>query len=151
MTNGLALEADRVRANTSPAVNREIDAKTLSNIRRYASQPRAAVERRISELNREWDIERVLEANAGVLAAVGAVLGASVSRKWLVLTGTVLAFLLLHATEGWCPPVPLLRGMGIRTRSEIDREKLALKYMRGDFGNHSHPPREVRRLGALVG
>jgi hypothetical protein len=33
---------------------------------------------------------------------------------------------LQHAMQGWCPPVPLLRRLGIRTRNEIDREKYAL-------------------------
>jgi hypothetical protein len=29
--------------------------------------------------------------------------------------------------------VPLLRRAGVRTREEIDREKFALKFLRGDF------------------
>jgi len=28
--------------------------------------------------------------------------------------------------QGWCPPVPVLRRMGIRTQSEIERERCAL-------------------------
>lgn len=44
-----------------------------------------------------------------------------------------MAFLLLHGTKGWCPPLPLFRSYGVRTRSEIEREKYALKYLRGDF------------------
>jgi len=34
---------------------------------------------------------------------------------------------LQHGLQGWCPPLPLLRRLGIRTRGEIDREKYALK------------------------
>ena len=37
--------------------------------------------------------------------------------------------------QGWYPLLPLFRRMGIRTRQEIDREKFALKTLRGDFGN----------------
>ncbi|HET9942578.1 MAG TPA: hypothetical protein VFR05_04515, partial [Terriglobia bacterium] len=41
--------------------------------------------------------------------------------------------LLQHAVQGWCPPVPLFRRLGIRTQREIDEERYALKAMRGDF------------------
>jgi hypothetical protein len=55
------------------------------------------------------------------------------SRKWLILPSIVLPFLFQHAMQGWCPPVPLFRRLGVRTREEIDREKYALKALRGDF------------------
>ena len=66
----------------------------------------------------------------------------TVSRKWLVLTGAVLGFLFQHAVSGWCPPVPVLRRLGFRTRGEIDREKFALKAMRGDFRDLPEKPAE---------
>jgi len=50
-----------------------------------------------------------------------------------LLPTVVLSFLLLHAIQGWCPPVPVLRRLGIRTREEIDRERYALKALAGDF------------------
>lgn len=145
----MSIEADRVRRNTDDAINRRIDHHTACNIRRYVDESPAVIERRISELNDEWDIERMLEANAATLALAGVILTATVSRKWLLVPSVVLGFLLLHAMEGWCPPLPLLRRAGVRTRTEIDREKLALKYVRGDFDG-VQPPRQRRRLGALV-
>ena len=42
-------------------------------------------------------------------------------------------FLLQHALQGWCPPLPLLRRLGVRTQAEIERERYALKAIRGDF------------------
>jgi len=45
----------------------------------------------------------------------------------------VLPFLFQHAVQGWCPPVPVFRWLGVRTRQEIDEEKYALKVLRGDF------------------
>jgi hypothetical protein len=45
----------------------------------------------------------------------------------------VATFLLQHALQGWCPPVPLFRSLGVRTASEIDEERYALKALRGDF------------------
>jgi hypothetical protein len=40
-----------------------------------------------------------------------------------------------HTVQGWCPPVPLFRALGFRTRKEIEREKYTLKILRGDFEN----------------
>ena len=118
---------DRVRHSTAPEVNREIDRRTISNIRRYANSSEETIYRRIEELDREWDIERALEVNASTLALSGLLLGVTVNRKWLVLPGVVLSFLLQHGLQGWCPPLPILRRMGVRTRDEIDMEKYELK------------------------
>jgi hypothetical protein len=122
---------DRVRRNTRPESNARIDEQTRYNIERYRGESAGVIARRIDELNREWDIERVLEANASALAFSGVLLGATVDRKWLLLSGAVLGFLFLHATQGWCPPVPLLRARGVRTQGEIDEEKFALREMMG--------------------
>ena len=103
------------------------------------------IDRRIADLDREWDIERWLEANASSLALSGLLLGLTVNRKWLLLTGTVMGFLLMHAIQGWCPPVPVMRRMGVRTRGEIDREKFALKILRGDLQGLPTDPTQLRR------
>ena len=118
---------DRVRHSTAPNVNREIDHQTNSNIRRYANSSEEVINRRIAELDQEWDIERALEANASALSLTGLFLGLTVNRKWLALPTVVLSFLLQHSLQGWCPPLPLLRRLGVRTRGEIDREKYELK------------------------
>lgn len=119
--------ADRVRSSTAAHVNREIDSQTNSNIRRYANSSPDVIRRRIEELGKEWDIERVLEVNASTLALTGLLLGVTVNKKWLLLPGLVLPFLLQHGLQGWCPPLPILRRYGVRTRGEIDREKYELK------------------------
>ena len=157
MSSGLAIEADRVRCRTAPIINRRIDARTIRSIRHYANQPRFAVERRIRELNEEWDVERTLAVSASGATLAGLVLSVTAGRRWLVLSAGAATLLLVHGLQGPCPPVTLLRRAGLRTRTEIDREKLALKYLRGDFGEPaprpsplSAPPRERRRLGALV-
>lgn len=131
MQKTLSNEVDRVRRHTANNTKERIDAKTRRNIREHAES--RAVDRRIAELEREWDVERTLEANASTLALAGAVLGTTVNRKWFWLTGGVLGFLFQHATSGWCPPLPILRKLGVRTQSEIDQERYALKAIRGDF------------------
>lgn len=138
-------EIDLVRANTTPETLRSIDTSIEEKILYYSTQPREVISRRIYQLEKEWDIERWLETNASSLALTGLILGLTRSRKYLLLTGTVLSFLLMHAVQGWCPPVPLLRKMGVRTRSEIDREKFALKVLRGDFQDVARNPEAFRR------
>jgi hypothetical protein len=128
-----AKQADRVRAHTSDEVNQELDRTMQESVHSYDGQSRAKISRRIDELDREWDIERTLELNASTLAFTGLVLGATVNKKWLMVPGVVLPFLFQHAIQGWCPPLPVLRRIGFRTREEIDREKYALKALRGDF------------------
>lgn len=118
--------ADRVRRSTPAHVNQEIDRETDTSIARYSRMDTHAIEQRIAELDREWDVERVLEVNASTLALTGLVLGVTANRKWLLLTGVVLPFLLQHGLQGWCPPLPVLRRLGVRTRGEIDRERYAL-------------------------
>ena len=119
--------ADRVRRSTDIEVNRRIDRQTDANIESYSSLGRAAVLSRIDALDREWDVERILEVNAPTLALSGLVLGVTVNKKWLFVPGIVLSFLLQHGLQGWCPPLPILRRLGVRTRGEIDREKYVLK------------------------
>lgn len=117
---------DRVRNSTDREINNRIDDVTNSNIQFYSNRPVWEIKQRITVLEQEWDIERVLEVNASTLALTGLILGITVNKKWLAVPAVVLPFLLQHALQGWCPPLPILRRMGIRTRDEIDREKYAL-------------------------
>lgn len=127
-TNG-----DRVRAHTARYVNDEIDAKMRQRVLRAAGEPATILSRRIEELDEEWDMERWLETNASALAFTGTVLGLLVNKKFFAIPCIVLPFLFQHAVQGWCPPIPILRRRGVRTRREIDKEKYALKALRGDF------------------
>ncbi|HEX9045631.1 MAG TPA: hypothetical protein VF988_01275 [Verrucomicrobiae bacterium] len=132
-TSPASTETDRVRRYTATGTLHEIDERIAESIRFFAMQPEATISRRITELECEWSMERWLETNASALAFCGTLLGLTISRKWLALPLIVTGFLFQHAVQGWCPPVPVLREMGVRTRGEIDREKYALKILRGDF------------------
>jgi hypothetical protein len=118
---------ERVPRNTAREVNRRIRQEALANLRRYRNAGPDAVRRRLDELDREWDIERAIEANAAVVALAGVALGAFVHRRFLVLPAAVGLFLLQHSLQGWSPPVPILRRLGFRTAREIFGERLALK------------------------
>ena len=105
----------------------------MRRIVQAASATESAISRRINELEKEWDMEPWLETNASAMAFSGVLLGLLVNKKFLAIPAIVLPFLFQHAVQGWCPPVPLFRRLGVRTRKEIDAEKYALKAVRGDF------------------
>jgi hypothetical protein len=146
----LSPEADRVRAHTRPEVQARLDRELAERLERLPEQGRDAINRRLFELDRESDIERLLEANASALALSGVVLGVTVGRRWLLLPAVVLPFLLQHAVQGWCPPVSIFRRFGVRTRAEIDAERYALKALRGDFDHLAGQRLEADRVLAAV-
>lgn len=125
--------ANRVPAHTEQSINEWIRQRTEENVARYRNAGPAAIERRLQELDAEWDIERTLEANAATASLICLMLGATVDRRWYFFPAVVTGFLLQHAIQGWCPPLPVFRRMGIRTSYEIDHERYALKALRGDF------------------
>jgi hypothetical protein len=67
------------------------------------------------------------------MGLLGLALGVTVDKRLLVLPGLVSTMLIVHATHGWYPLLPLFRRLGVRSRDEIDRERYALKAIRGDF------------------
>lgn len=135
----------RIWHSTPPGVNAAILHDTVAAVARCAAAGPGAIARRLEALDREWDIERVtmLSATIDALATLG--LGLWRGRRWLVgglafLGGSMLA----HVIIGQCPSLPLYRRLGVRTRSEIDFERYALKAARGDF--EALPRGDARRL-----
>ncbi len=146
---------DRVPRHTAEGVNARLQQRALQNLQRFEFADPATIDARIAHLQREWDIERTLEANASTAALIGLALGTFVDRRWYVLPAAVAGFLLQHALSGWCPPLPILRRLGVRTAAEIHQEIIALKAMRGDFGAPEEPRSALRqaslRHGTAVG
>ena len=124
---------ERVEVNTQEEINRQIRKGLEARVYYYAQRP-GEIDERLDELDREWDIERLLQAGAGSLSLLGLTFG-SIHRRWYLLPALVGAFLLQHAIQGWCPPASALRRLGVRTTAEINHERFALKALRGDFDN----------------
>ena len=121
---------DRVPAHTSDEINAQIRQQMQENIDRYRTASDEEISERLRELDEEWDIERTLEANAATITLIGLGLGTFVNKRFYALPTAVAAFLLQHAVQGWCPPVPLFRRLGFRTQPEIEEERYALKALR---------------------
>jgi hypothetical protein len=124
---------ERVRKNTATAINTKIDAQIKESIAFYLPQEKGTVTQRIKALEKEWDVERALEVNMPIVALIGLSLGIFVSSWWFIFPAVVLLFFLEHALQGWCPPLPIFRKLGFRTKREIEKERYALKFLRGDF------------------
>jgi hypothetical protein len=123
----------RAQEHTPEEINRQIRRDLQARVLYFAQRPEE-IDRRLDELDREWDIERLLEANAGLFSLMGLTFGVIRSR-WYILSAAAAAFLVQHAVQGWCPPASLLRRLGVRTTREIHHERYALKALRGDFDN----------------
>jgi len=82
---------DRVRAHTASAVLRRIDDATQASLMRCATAlPEAATER-LGQLDRERDIDRVLETEAATMGLLGLALGTWLKPHFLALPAFVAA------------------------------------------------------------
>jgi hypothetical protein len=128
-----ALPLDRDRRHTAKAVLSRIDDETEVRLRTYAQAGPTRIAERLRELDREWDTDRAIELEAAAMGLTGLALGALVRPAFFAIPGVVGAAVLLHAVTGWYPLLPVFRRLGIRTSREIERERYALKALRGDF------------------
>lgn len=87
---------------------------------------------RLTELDEEWDVERILQTKVTALTIAGVILGATVNKKWLALP-LAASLIAITAIAKWNKPFIILQKLGFRTRPEIEKEKYALKAIRGDF------------------
>lgn len=131
--NGLCMARTsefRTEESTPDALNERIRRHTEASLSSAVAAGPLAIEARLRQLEAEWDTERVLETLAGTFVLTGTVLGATVNRRWLALPALVSAFLLQHGLQGWCPPLSIIRALGVRTPGEIAAERAALEAAR---------------------
>jgi hypothetical protein len=147
----VATTAERVIANTADEVNARIRQRTDDRVAELRGAGPEAIEARLRALDREWDIERCLETGASSLVLIGTVLAAVRGARWLLLPAGVAGFLLQHAIQGWCPPLPLFRRLGVRTADEINDERQRLKALLHEpapYGDPSALPPDRAALAA---
>jgi hypothetical protein len=118
---------DRTRKRSFASSNARIDRRTEQRVRDATEAGREAIEERLAALDREWDVDRVLFAMFPVVGSIALTLGTRRDRRFLHLLRFQMAVLLGHALTGWCPPVVLLRRLGVRTIQEIDAERSVLR------------------------
>lgn len=143
----IADTATSVTQNSTPQANARIQHDMEQRLAAFQSDDKGAlITTRLEELNQEWDVERTLQTNFATLSMVGLGLATQVSKKWFILALGVPAFMVQHALQGWCPPLPVLRKLGLRSVREINDERFALKAMRGDFDEAA----QTRNMDAII-
>ena len=121
---------DIIRKITNGEIE-SLDKKMLAALKTFSGK-RTEIGHRLSDLEDETDLESAFQRNAAILVLAGVLLGMR-DRRFTIVSGVAGAFLLQHALTGWCPPIEILKAVGYRNRQEIEREKYALKALRGDF------------------
>lgn len=119
----------KVNMNTSDYINQAIQQDIEENINKYKGKSTAEIKERLHQLSHEWDTERVLELNLSIIVLLSSILGISHSKKWFFLSTFASAFMIQHSLQGWCPPLPVIRRLKVRTSAEIDQERTGLQQL----------------------
>jgi len=143
--------SSRVTQSTAPAVNQKIQQMIEENVERFCGADRETLDHRIEELDREWDIERMMEVGASAQVLLGLVLGWRMDRRFYGWSALVALFVIGHALFGWFPVLPILRRFGVRTEAEIEEERLALRILRGDFHATDDPLQALAQARLTLG
>jgi hypothetical protein len=105
---------------------------THESLNLYYHNP-GLIEGRLYELEQELSIERLVQIGAASLSIGSLLMALTGKKKWLFFSMGISAMLIKSASQGWCPAMNLLYRLGYRKQAEIDKEKYALKAIRGDF------------------
>lgn len=142
----MSLDTDRARRHTARAVLHRIDDDTVDHLLAVEGDADAA-KPRLEALDREWDLDRAIEAEAAAMGLLGLALGVFMRPALLAVPTAVGASVFLFGTLGIYPLLPIFRRMGLRTAREIQRERYAVKALRGDF--QAMPVRQASHARAL--
>src|SRR5690606_11587201 len=126
---------DKVRMHTPSVVNHQLDAEAEHRLAEFlegGNNP-AACHARITRLDQEWEMERVLALGVGVASIAAMLASKGLGRTLWSIPAIGGAVLVQQTLTGGSLLAPLLRRMGFRSRQEIEIEKYALKSLRGDF------------------
>jgi hypothetical protein len=114
--------------NTLPADRERVQRQIKMQIAYYTRHPEL-IGIRLRQLDREWDIERIIERKTAALAVVGTTASNMRNYRWLALPAR-LTRLLHNTVQEWGPPVRTIRKLGYRTRDEIEQERQELMTLR---------------------
>jgi len=129
---------ERVEVNTSQATRDKFDRMLTANISRFIHAGPAEIENRLAELDREWNVERLIEVEAPLMIGLGVVLGLAHSPKWFGLSAFAAGMVILHGVQGWYPLLPVFQSLGFRSENDIEQERNALRALHGDQQRFTH-------------
>lgn len=134
---------DATEENISLEKSNLIDIYTQENINHYYHN-KSHIVNRLRQLEQEVCIEQIFEWH-DVANIAGGVLLSLLTRKkgWLMLPLLVTLAKSIHALYNIRLGTELLRKYGYRTKADIEKEKYALKALRGDFHYEIEVPNAV--------
>jgi hypothetical protein len=108
----------------------------------------AAIDARLQQLDGEWSVGRITKVIAASFIGVGLLLGLLVNPWWGLLVCVPCLTLLQHLVARTSILSEAIHWAGVRRGSEIEKERLALRVLRGDF-NHLPTVYDVEDRDAL--
>lgn len=130
---------DVIRDESPSWVNAKIDRDTLAKLEEFKNASPEQIEERIDELAWEYDLSCATSIACAALGLGGLALS-KVHRGFLALPVFANAVLLYQNLPVPSPFTPAFRVFGFRSRTEIERERHALKMMRGDYQRAEEDP-----------
>ena len=109
-----------------------VELKIQDNLNQYYHDQNK-INERLLQLDSELDIETYMETECAALSIAGVILSLTKSKKWLILPLASSVLVLANVVRGNSRPFTFFRRLGFRTRGEIEKERYALKAIRGDF------------------
>ena len=122
----------QVRANSPDFMYESVAAAAAANEQRteanlaYYREHGGEIDRRLRELDDEWDANRVLQVATAGLTIAGFWLSLSKTKLWLLMPLVLAGGALHHGLTGQSPAMNLARRLGFRTRSEVEAERRQL-------------------------
>ncbi len=109
------------------------DVYTQENINHYYKN-KTHIDDRLRQLEKETSVEQIFELHDAANVTAGVLLSLITgNKKWLILPILIAAVQSVQALKKVRLGTVLLRNYGFRSKDEIDKEKYALKALRGDF------------------
>lgn len=95
--NAVPATSNRVESQTHASINQKMQQCAVDHVQQMMNKSKTEIGVQLKQLDREWDMERLLEFNASSLCLIGILLSVFYSKYWLILSFGVVAFLWQHA------------------------------------------------------
>ncbi|MFO0850546.1 MAG: hypothetical protein U0871_18605 [Gemmataceae bacterium] len=119
-------------AGECPPMSVQSDEALACRLKRVIDGGPEAIAERLAELDREWTVGKAAATAAGGLLLGSVLLGRGFRLPLAVAAGGAM---LQHGVGRHSFISRLLAQYGLRTEGEVERERTALKALRGDFHN----------------